>query len=150
VATSTLLNTHVRDNFKAIGDAWTSYTPTWTGSTTNPAIGNGTLAGYYLSAGKLTIARIELTMGSTTTYGTGSWRFTMPVTAQVPAGAGGNVGGAALFDTSGSARYFRHVFLATTTYVCMNDEAGVFVGQLAPFTWASGDSLAIQFTYEAA
>ena len=36
--TAVLLNTHVRDNLKAIGDAWTAYTPALTGVT----LGNGT------------------------------------------------------------------------------------------------------------
>ena len=33
--------------------SWTSFTPTWTASTSNPAIGNGTLRGYYLKIGRM-------------------------------------------------------------------------------------------------
>lgn len=78
--TAAQMNAYVRDNFKALGDAWTAYTPTWASSATQPVLGNGTLTGAYMRVGKLLAFRIALTMGSTTTYGTGTYQFTLPAT----------------------------------------------------------------------
>ena len=65
-------------NKKYVDDSvsvWTAYTPTWTAATTNPSIGNGTLAGRYTQIGKTCVLVIGLTAGSTTTYGSGNWSF---------------------------------------------------------------------------
>jgi hypothetical protein len=60
---------------------WTAYTPTWTSSGTAPAIGNGTLQGSYLRVGKLVYGHIYWKAGSTTTYGTGLYFFSLPLAA---------------------------------------------------------------------
>ena len=57
---------------------WTSYTPTWASSGTAPSLGNGTLQGLYLQVGKLVHVLINFKAGSTTTFGTGAWSFTLP------------------------------------------------------------------------
>ena len=57
---------------------WTSFTPTWQASGTAPSLGNGTLTGYYKKIGRQVAVRINLTAGSTTTYGTGSLRLRPP------------------------------------------------------------------------
>lgn len=79
ILTAAELNQHLRDNLKAIGDPWQAYTTTWSGSTTSPSLGNGSLLAAYSQAGKLVNFRIVLTAGSTTTYGSGTWGFTLPV-----------------------------------------------------------------------
>jgi len=61
--------------------AWTSYTPSWTAASVNPAIGNGTAEGYYKVIGKTCFVRGNIVMGSTTTFGTGEWYVSMPLTA---------------------------------------------------------------------
>lgn len=61
--------------------AWTSYPVTWTGSTTNPAVGNGTLIGRYRRDGTSVDLQINLTAGSTTNTGVGTLSFTLPFTA---------------------------------------------------------------------
>lgn len=146
--TAALLNTHIRDNEKAIGDPWTSYTPTWTG-TSNPAIGNGTIAGKYMAAGKLIHYRIQVTMGSTTTYGTGNWNLTLPV---APAGLStfATLGGASGYDSSASSAFMlMPIFNGGSTFILINpSSAGT--SATSPFTWASGDILSISGTYEAA
>lgn len=78
--TAALMNQEIRDQFSSIFDAWTTYTPTWTAST-NPAIGNGTITGRYLKVGRKCIAVIKVTMGSTTTYGSGGYSFGLPFTS---------------------------------------------------------------------
>jgi hypothetical protein len=55
-----------------------SYTPTWTSTGTTPSIGNGTLTGSYMQVGNLIAFTISLEFGSTTSGGTGNWRFALP------------------------------------------------------------------------
>lgn len=55
-----------------------TYTPVWSSSGTQPALGNGSIAGSYLDLGGLTWINILLTTGSTTTYGTGTWYWSLP------------------------------------------------------------------------
>lgn len=63
----------------APGD-WVTYTPTWT-ATSNPNIGNGSIVGKYSLLGKTCHVRINLIMGSTTTYGSGEYKYLLPFTA---------------------------------------------------------------------
>lgn len=146
--TAAQLNQQLRDNLKAIGDPWASYTPTWTAST-NPAIGNGAIAGKYIAAGKLTHYRIQVTMGSTTTYGTGNWNLTLPV---APAGLStfAALGSASGYDVSaGNAFMLMPIFNGSSNLILINpSSAGA--SSTSPFTWASGDILSITGTYEAA
>ena len=70
----------VNANFAAMG-AWTSFSPTWENTSTSPAIGNGSLAGQYQRRADFGVFRIKLVVGSTTTFGTGTyWSFTLPYT----------------------------------------------------------------------
>lgn len=78
-ATSTLMNTEIKDPWAGIQAAWSTYTPTWTAATVNPAIGDGTITGHYLRVGKTILFEVVITMGSTTTYGTGQWAVSLPV-----------------------------------------------------------------------
>lgn len=61
---------------------WTSYTPTWTADGgTAPNLSNGTLTGLYVQSGKVVTTMGRLVIGSTTSGGSGSWSFALPVTA---------------------------------------------------------------------
>ena len=79
--------------------AWTSYAVSWVGSTTNPTIGNGTLTGAYKVIGKTCFVRINVAAGSTTTFGSGNYSFSLPFTSlpaageMVGSGRYGNAGG---------------------------------------------------------
>lgn len=72
--------------FTAITGAPTSYTPTWSTSGTAPSLGNGTLQGNYTRLGTngLVFFRFTLVGGSTTTFGTGGWSFTLPTNIAQP------------------------------------------------------------------
>lgn len=147
--TAALYNAHIRDNFKAIGDAWTAYTPTWSASGTAPALGNGTIVGAWLNAGKLVHGRIFLTMGSTTTYGTGNYTFTIPFSSTVGA-QWFPMGGCVCRDASAAATYYFGSFTAGITSITGGSDSSARLGQLVPFTWANTDTLGISYTYEAA
>jgi hypothetical protein len=61
--------------------AWTTYNPSWTASVTNPVIGNGTITGRYKQIGKTVFVVVKISMGTSTTYGSGIWRISLPVNA---------------------------------------------------------------------
>lgn len=143
--TAAQLNTQVRDNFKAIGDAQTAYTPTLT----NWTLGNGTLTGKYIEVGKFIVGSVFYTVGSTDTK-SGNLVISRPVTA-VSGTAGEPCGGMAeLFDTSGSAREFYVTARNSTTTFRFYSVSGTIATATAPWTWATGDTLQADFCYEAA
>lgn len=152
VLTAAQLNTQLRDNLKAIGDPWTSYTPAWTASGTAPAIGNGAIIGKYIAAGKLIHFRVVLTMGSTTTYGTGQYSISLPTNAH---GTGLQVAsGEALIA---GAAYRLHLRMAaggsTALLYCDPTTAGNSVRSvtnLVPATFANTHYIVLAGTYEAA
>lgn len=124
-----------------LGNAWTSYTPTWTGTTTNPVIGTGTIVGRYKQFGKWGICNGQITAGGTTTYGSGNYRFGLP-----PAWTMNNTpavglrGLVAFLDSSTSTSYVGYMIYATgTTLGARTHAATAEVGPTVPFTWATGD-----------
>jgi len=55
-----------------------TYTSSWTSSGTAPSLGNGTLNAYYSRQGSKIKVTVDFTIGSTSTVGTGAWRFSLP------------------------------------------------------------------------
>lgn len=62
--------------------AWTTYSVAWTAGTTNPTIGNGSLYGSYIQIGKTVNFRVAVVFGTTTTFGSGAYSISLPVTAK--------------------------------------------------------------------
>lgn len=143
--TAAQLNTYLRDNFKAIGDAWTSYSP----SLTNWAIGNGTLTGDYMQVGKLVFGKIALTLGSTSTM-SGNCVISLPVTKLADAGTATSFGSGLATDTSSGAVNCLVVAHATTTSMRFYTPTSGLVAGSVPWTWANTDVLTADFMYEAA
>ena len=131
-----------------IGD-WTSYTPSWTATTTNPSIGNGTLSGEYLQIGNIVHVALTMRAGSTTTFGAGEWRFNYPVAQNTYWTNIYQVGSAYLVDY-GSDRYLGHTQYAGSSLFSLL--ASRPVSATYPFTWnaANGDYLEVNFWYKAA
>jgi hypothetical protein len=127
--------------------AWDTYSPTWTGTGSNPAIGNGTLTGRYFQIGKLYVVEIILTPGSTTTYGTGDWRLTVPTAAA----AGAPMLGVADASDAGTANHGGFTRqISTTTFAVIESATADVWGQTQPFTWVNGDSARFLVVYRAA
>jgi len=143
----------VADLASAVGNfgAWTAYTPTWTANTTNPVLGNGTIVGAYAQIGKVVNFRIVLTMGSTTTFGSGFYSFGVPVTSAAGAtGAYSTIGSVVAFDTSANLMYeAQPILFSTTTVILRYQNSGLFTNT-APTTFANTDIITIQGTYQAA
>lgn len=142
--TAAQMNARVRDNAKAIGDAWTSFTPTIGNFTT----GNGTIAAAYMQAGKLTTFRIKVTLGSSSAV-TGSLTATLPANATATRTVSGLV---MMYDSSAGASGYNGgwAFNSSTSTLLLRTDASATVNATVPFTWATGDELVITGTYEAA
>lgn len=140
------------DTYFKVSGAWTSYTPTWTAATTNPALGNGTLVGRYNKIGRQVTFHINLIPGSTTTFGAGGYSFALPATA---ANVGCSMIGAVQF--LGTDRWQGETVIsptATTTSPFLNiSTTNVRITQMSPTvpeTFANGSQLRITGTYESA
>ncbi len=124
------------DTSSGLGAAWTAYTPTVTGW----SLGNGTVTGRFKQIGKIVHAFIQVTAGSTTTFGT------LSVSLPVAARATSHSGDTTMTDTSASAEYSAAALVNTVTTV----RPFPALTATSPFSWASGDVVNISITYEAA
>jgi hypothetical protein len=147
VPTAAILNAHIRDNLAAIGDPWTEYTPTWAASSTNPSLGNGTLSGHYIKAGRLVVFRVRLLFGSTTTAGNGTYTFTLPTAASTP---GHDAMGHGMARDDSAVAMMPVFGRALGSTFDMFTGAGAVVTHAAPYTWATNDRISITGIYEAA
>lgn len=134
--------------------AWVAWTPTWT----NLTLGNGVVVARYIKLGKLTVCRLSLVFGTTTSVA-GDIQFSLPVTRVAYAGAAAltPLGTSRLFDTSAGVVLPGDVVTFSTTVSAVRYHAvsgsNVIQGvtsATAPFTWATGDEIAAQLRYEAA
>jgi hypothetical protein len=134
------------------GGTWTSYTPSWTASTTNPVLGNGTLTGRYSRVGNMVDFAIKMTAGSTTTFGSGPWSLSLPFTAASVIDMIGNVMvGDLSVGTSGyssGAAYIADGGTTVSPYAGGKGDMAI-VSSLHPQTWANGDRLWVTGRYEA-
>jgi hypothetical protein len=122
-----------------------TFTPAWTASTTNPTIGNGTLAGRYNKDGKAIDAFVELVIGSTTSAGTGNYAFAMPF--QAAAGMA-YTGAVWLFRNGVTFRTGTALITsgATTALIYFDGVAGQF-GSGTPYALATGDVVRFSIRY---
>lgn len=132
---------------------WSSWTPTWT----NLSVGNGTVAARYTQIGKLVTCRLTLVFGSTTSI-TGVVSFSLPVTSVTYAGTALTqpLGTVILYDL-GTALFAGRIRWASTTTAqpLVENTTGTYsvlttLSSTVPFTWAAGDELQAEFTFEAA
>jgi hypothetical protein len=144
-----LVNTH--DSLLAT-TPWVDFSGTvaWT-ATSAPAFGNATKVARYIQAvsSPLVIVHYKFTWGSTTTYGTGSWLFSLPVTASASMVNTAGSGGAFLLD-NGVQEYEAGIKIDSTTTVKITIGGGSSSGSVtatAPFTWGSTDLVSALFSY---
>lgn len=136
-------------DLNAFTQPWATYTPVWAATGTAVSLGNGTITGRYQTIGKAITMVVKLTMGSTTTYGTGTYSITLPVTSGASASS---IGSCYLRDASaGSSGHFSgmtYVAAASGILVPFASSSNAVAGPTIPFTWASTDFLIAQATYE--
>lgn len=130
---------------------WTSYgSIAWSSSGTQPVVGNGSLAGRYRQTvdSDLVIFEFRLTMGSTTTYGTGTYFFSVPVTPSSIATS--NAAGYCYFLDSGTQDKIGGLKFEDNTKVTPVGATGGVVTPTNPHTWANGDQIKGTILYEPA
>lgn len=132
----------------AIDSTWSTYIPAWTTAGSAPALGNGTIFGHYKQIGNKTFHVFgEVLFGSTSTFGTNEFRFSLPVTA---------IGfvdqpGAALVLDAGTTRYSASSLVVSgANYLVINAGSTNFVTATNPFTFTTSDAIWWSATYEAA
>jgi hypothetical protein len=140
-------------------DGWQWYTPKWTTGGTAPFLGNGTLySRWRWVAPGLVYYRQFFQGGSTTTYGTSSWSFSLPFrlftgTPAVPGGSGNLIQtmSALILDQGADTKLAGAVIASSAEsigYIC--PEGGNAVANNSPMTWASTDILILQGLLETA
>lgn len=135
--------------------AWTAFTPVWTAAGTAPNIGNGVLAGRYVRIGRTIMGTMRFAPGSTTTFGTSDWKFSLPVAPSfatsnwatlgvAKAYAGGNSLNGLVRLYSGQSNL--HVVYPAT----WPGGTETPVNSVSPWTWVNGNDMDLNFMYEAA
>lgn len=127
---------------------WTSYTPTWSSTGTQPVLNNGTLTGRYRRAATsdLIIAQVRLLFGSTTTLGTGAYFFSAPVNASAT-GLLTATGAMYVLDSGTLDKAGVWRFEDATKFKGVTLTGGV-ITNTSPQTWAVNDILSGQIAYE--
>jgi hypothetical protein len=128
-------------------DAWTAYTPVWTATTTNPVLGNATVDSAYIRSGKYVTYVGNITMGSTTTYGTGAYLLSVPVNLAAAARA---IGIIYLSDASTPANDRMGLLAGSSASQVAPLVSGGNVSPTNPFPFAVSDAMRWAITYEAA
>ncbi len=133
---------------------WASYTPSWTAASTNPVIGNGTIEGWYKVIGKTCFVRGNIAMGSTTTFGSGEWYVSMPLTAShadailMPVTLLDN--GSAWYNATMAGARAGFNYKAPLQYQHISNGTANDVNSTQPFTWANTDRFIWNGSYELA
>jgi hypothetical protein len=146
--TTVINNARLQAIYDAI-EGWTldTYTPTWTGSGSNPSLGNGTVSGKYMELGDFVVGAFHYTMGSTTTYGSGNYSIALPVTASTT--WPGLCVIWATDSSAGGAIYsgFGYVFTTTTMLLVTKADPAANWTPTVPITFAQSDMLRGVFVY---
>lgn len=149
IASGAITNAKLSTDPNELGAEWTPYTPVWTAAITNPSLGNGVIQGRYKQIGKTVFYNFILTPGSTSTFGSGFWKISLPVTGY---GAGRLYGVGAGIATGSAAGQQANVICYLVDVDNLVFDVGTAranVTATAPFTWAAGHTLYGQIVYEA-
>lgn len=135
------------------GSGYTAYTPTVTGSVSNPGLGStGTASGRYVQIGKHVHALIAITFaGSGITAGSGDYRIGLPV----PASTAVNLYGFGYhYDASAGSPYTLPLVAtvggSSSNTALIYGTAGSVVGSSNPAAPAVNDMIVLSLVYEAA
>jgi hypothetical protein len=154
VTTAKILDANVTNaKLASAAAAWTAFTPTWTNTTTNPVIGNGSIAGYYSQIGRVVNFRVTIVCGSTTTYGTGTnYFFTYPVAASANIQSRQPTCAIVIYDatSTGQTLYTGSHDAGSVRFLGRAHTATALFNATGPYTLVSGSSIHISGTYESA
>jgi hypothetical protein len=122
------------------------YTPIWTGASGDPVLNDGVLIGYYSKFGREVWATVALTIGASTTFGSGAWFFSLPF---VPSTLIIFNGAARVLDVGTNVRTGVVQSLTDGTARCSVyiDSASAAISATNPMTWAATDRLNFSLRY---
>ena len=123
-----------------------TYTPEWTAASTDPILGNGTLAGSWAIHGDMCTVDISLTLGSTTEKGSGTWFISLPFSSSA---VGEGRSGIAEFQFIGDGRVaaVARVNPGSSNLFFVGDNSPVFANSFTPRAWGDGDVIRATITY---
>lgn len=126
--------------------SWINYTPAWTSTGTAPALGNGSLLGRYYLLGQLCYFQLYFGVGSTTTFGTGTYSWSLPFAVS---SALNQVASGLAYDSSATNGYACTAALnsGSSTFNVYGPPSAPFTSAV-PFTWANPDQMRISGVYE--
>ena len=149
--TAAKMTTEINNAMTNLQAGWTAWTVAWSSTGTAVAIGNGVFYAAYNQVGKTITARFSVTAGTTTTFGTGNYQFTLPVT---------QAAAYSINDCMGTASFKRATGYSGSLIYAGGGKCLVWYGagatsgvlsQTAPGAWASGDLICSgTYSYEAA
>jgi hypothetical protein len=130
---------------QSIGAPSVFYTPTWTSTGTQPNIGNGSVQGAYFQFQKFIVGEIQIVVGSTTTFGTGTYLVSLPL----PANSSWCSGFGMILDASAGYISYSGVALGTGNNLefRFGNASGIW-SPTVPITLANNDQVRIRFFYE--
>jgi len=137
---------------------WFNYTPTMTSGDGNASIGNGTIVGRFSIDGKTVRFRVLFTFGSTTSFGSGDIRFSLPVnitTAVYHTNENNTPIGFSFSYDNNTGNQWHGIAARSPTnndivalhYKAPQNDAS-WVTATTPMTWTNGDQLGADAVYE--
>lgn len=152
-ATVTDNSTATGDNLNVVYETRLSVNPAWSADTTTPAIGNGSLTGVVNRVGRVFRVNIGMGAGSTTTFGTGDWFFTLPSPFSQFKARYDAVGSIRIID-NGTGFFVGICYMAAGTnkiycYVS-NGAAAATTGvrNTFPMAWTTSDNVVLEIAFE--
>jgi hypothetical protein len=133
------------NNTRNLLDAWRqAYTPALTSGGTAPSLGNGTITGSFSRSGSTTSIVGELTIGSTTTLGTGILSISLPAAMKNDI----NFAGGTVYMNIGGTIYegFLQIPVGSSVANLLRDTSGS-VTATSPGTFGTGDFIRWSATY---
>ena len=140
--TGTFTDSSATTNYVFI-DVPIAFTPTWSSTGTAPDLGNADVRCEYTRRGMYIRAKYFIKFGTTTTFGTGTYKFSIPVNRYTSTTTM-FVGVALLKDRAGVVET---LFQSSDDSIRPFDGSGNAMTPTAPVTWASTDVLCMDIEY---
>lgn len=134
-------------DLQRLTESWEAFTTTWTSDGTPVSQGNALLTGRKLVVGKTVWNYIDLTMGSTTTFGTGNYFFSLSASVRSGAVALGSI---YMVDFSAGTNRCGVPASFSASLIIGVTSADQTVAATIPHTWAVSDRIAILTQFEVA
>lgn len=144
------------DDLNAMVGTWQSYTPSWMSTGTAVSLGNGSIWGRYVIMGNTCVVNIQMVCGTTTTFGSGTYYWTMPFTSANPIDGtsnwGAGMGSARAHNAAAWWTGVTHVPKNSNQMRIYTNDTPAEWGPTQPFTWSalSSNYFTSAITYELA